>query len=224
VSRSPQDWRFEQNTRGLDAGIGAPIARRAQDNAQAMTDYLGQLRSGTGGKAATAYEAGESAMNALKAGDKAKEEAVGKLYDAFRASGAQDANIPAAKVADALGKVADEIGTENIPAAVLNRLKEFGLAGAKQTKALTVNEADKLNRLINNNNPGNGPASLALGRIKSALNAALLEVEPSGQQGVEALKTARAAAAQRFAEPTRRRASRPRWMMCTRTSSCSASS
>jgi hypothetical protein len=165
-----------------------------------MTDYLGQLRSGTGGKAATAYEAGESAVNALKAGDKAKEEAVGKLYDAFRASGAQDANIPAAKVADALGKVADEIGTENIPAAVLNRLKEFGLAGAKQTKALTVNEADKLNRLINNNNPGNGPASLALGRIKSALNSALLEVEPSGQQGVEALKTARAAAAQRFAE------------------------
>jgi hypothetical protein len=72
--------------------------------------------------------------------------------------------------------------------------------GSKQTKLLTVNEADKLNRLINNNNPGSGPGSLALGRIKGALNEALLEVEPAGAQGVEALKTARAAAAQRFAE------------------------
>src|SRR5581483_5250885 len=152
------------------------------------------------GKANTALEAGESAVGALKASDADKEKAVSALYDAFRSSGAQDANIPAAKVADALGKVADEIGTENIPAAVRTRLNEFGLLGGKQTKALTVNEADKLNRLINNNNPGQGPGALALGRIKSALNEALLDVEPSGQQGVEALKTARAAAAQRFKE------------------------
>jgi hypothetical protein len=64
----------------------------------------------------------------------------------------------------------------------MNRLKEFGLMGSKQTKLLTVNEADKLNRLINNNNPGNGPASLALGRIKGAVNEALLEVEPAARK------------------------------------------
>src|SRR5581483_10821155 len=200
VTRSPEDWRFEQNTRGLDNGIGAPIARRAQDNAQAMTDYLGKLRAGTGGQASTALAAGESAVGALKSGDQAKERAVDELYKAFRATGAQDARVPAARIADELGKVADEIGSENIPAAVQSRLKEFGLLGAKQTKLLTVNEADKLNRLLNNNNPGNGPGALAVGRLKSALNQALLDVEPSGQQGVEALKTARAAAAQRFAE------------------------
>lgn len=200
VTRSPQDWQFEQNTRGLRDGIGDPLVKRAQDNATALTDYLGKLRSGTGGKTSTALETGESAIGALKAGDAEKEKAVAKLYDAFRASGAQEIAVPAAKIADTLGKVADEIGHENIPPAVMNRLKEFGLMGSKQTKLLTVNEADKLNRLINNNNPGNGPASLALGRIKGAVNQALLDVEPAGQQGVEALKTARAAAAQRFAE------------------------
>ena len=199
VTRDPRAWQTEKNLRGIQ-GVGEPIVKREQENAAALVDYLGKIRSGTGGKASTAYEAGESAVNAIKANDAAKEAAVTKLYDAFRASGAQDAAVPATKVADALGKVADEIGTENIPAAVLNRLKEFGLMGGKQTKLLTVNEADKLNRLINNNNPGNGPASLALGRVKGALNQALLDVAPEGQQGVEALKAARAAAAQRFAE------------------------
>lgn len=201
VTRSPQDWQFEQNTRGLREGIGDPIVKRAQDNAAALTDYLGKLRGGTGGKTNTALETGESAINALKAGDAEKEKAVGNLYDAFRASGAQDTAVPAAKIADTLGKVADEIGHENIPPAVLNRLKEFGLMGSKQTKLLTVGEADKLNRLINNNNPGAGtPGAKALAPIKAALNEALLDVEPAGAQGVEALKTARAAAAQRFAE------------------------
>lgn len=199
VTRAPRDWQAEKNLRGI-AGVGDDIVKREQENAAALIDYTQKLRAGTGGKTGTALEAGESAIGALKAGDKEKEKAVTGLYDAFRASGAQDSNVPGAKIADMMGKVSDEIGVENIPPAVLNRLKEFGFAGAKQTKVLTVNEADKLNRLINNNNPGNGPASTALGRIKSAVNEALLDVEPSGKEGVEALKTARAAAATRFAE------------------------
>jgi hypothetical protein len=92
-----------------------------------MTDYLGKLRAGTGGKAATAYEAGESAVNALKAGDKAKEEAVGELYDAFRASGAQDANVPA-KIADAARQGRRRDRHREHPGGGATRLKEFGLA------------------------------------------------------------------------------------------------
>lgn len=199
VTRAPRDWQEEKNLRGVQ-NVGEPIVRREQENAAAMSDYLGKLRQGTGGKSGTALDAGESAVAALKAQDQAKEKAVSGLYDAFRNSGAQDATVPPTRIADAIGKITDEIGVENVPPAVMNRLKEFGLMGAKQTKLLTVNEADKLNRLINNNNPGNGPASLALGRIKGAVNEALLEVETAGKQGVEQLKTARAAAAERFAE------------------------
>lgn len=198
VTRSPQDWQFEQNTRGLREGIGDPIVKRAQDNAAAMTDYLGKLRSATGGKATTPYEAGESAVNAIKAQDAEKEKVVSGLYDAYRSSGGLDLPVPDVKLASTLGKVADEIGTENIPAAVLNRLKSFGLMDGERTKLLTVNEADKLNRLINNNNPGNGPASLALGKLKSALNESLMDIEDKGVS--EALTKARGAAAQRFAE------------------------
>jgi hypothetical protein len=66
-----------------------------------MVDYLQKLRSGTGGKPGTALDAGESAIGALKAQDQAKEKAVGELYDAFRNSGAQDAAVPAKRIADA---------------------------------------------------------------------------------------------------------------------------
>lgn len=198
VSRAPKDWQEEMNLRGGPGG--EVIMKRHSDNAAAMQDYLQKLRTGTGGKTGTAIETGESAVGAIKKLDADKDAAVGKLYDAFRASGAQDAAVPPSKIADAMGKVADEIGHENIPPAVMTRLREFGLVDGKQTKLLTVNEADKLNRLLNNNNPGNGPASTAIGRIKAAVNQALLDVEPAGKEGVEALKTARAAAAQRFAE------------------------
>jgi hypothetical protein len=95
-----------------------------------MGDYLQKLRSSTGGKPGTALDAGESAIGALKAQDQAKEKAVGELYDAFRNSGAQDAAVPAKRIADAIGKVTDEIGVENVPPAVMNRLKEFGLMGS----------------------------------------------------------------------------------------------
>lgn len=196
LTRAPRDWQAEKNMRGI-VGVGDGIVAREQSNAAALTDYLGKLRSATDGTASTALEAGESSIKAIKALDAEKEKVVSKLYDAFRSSGAQDAAVPDTRIADTLGRVADEIGVENIPAAVQSRLKSFGFIDGERTKLLTVNEADKLNRLINNNNPGFGPQSLALGRLKQALNESLLEVEAGGSEG---LLTARKAAAQRFAE------------------------
>ncbi len=197
LTRNPKDWQVEKNLRGI-TGVGEPIAKREAENAAAMTDYLAALRAKTGGKAGTAYEAGESAVNAIKAQDAAKEAVVDKLYNAYRSAGGADVAVPDTKLAATLGRVADEVGTENIPPAVMARLKEFGLLDGTRTKLLTVNEADKLNRLINNNNPGFGTASKALAPLKQALNESLLDVPAEG--ATQALMTARAAAAQRFKE------------------------
>jgi hypothetical protein len=119
------------------------------------------------------------------------------LYDAFRNSGKQNLQVSDVKIADAVGRVSDDIGAENIPPAVMSRLKEFGFFGGQRAKLLTVNEADKLTRLINNNNPGFGPQSTALARIKGAVNEALLDLPDDGAKG---LIEAKAAAAARFAE------------------------
>lgn len=200
VTRDPRAWQTEKNLRGIQ-GVGDPIVKREQENATAMIDYLAKLRAQSGGKAGTAYEAGQSAVGAIRSQDAAKKQVVDGLYDAYRSMGVSDVGVPDTKIADTLGRVADEIGVENIPAAVMNRLKEFGLMGGTRTKLLTINEADKLNRLINNNNPGAGtPGARALQPIKQALDEALLDVPESVLPASDMLRMARSAAAQRFAE------------------------
>lgn len=195
VTRLPRDWQAEKNLRGIK-GAGDAIVRREQENAAALIDYAQKLRSGIGGKAATALDAGESAINALKVQDKAKERVVGELYDAFRDSGLKDELVPETKLTEALTKIIDEVGLDNVPASVQSRLKDFGFLGGQRTRQLTVQEADTFNRLLNANNPGHGPASNAIGRIKSALNESLIETPGGGEK----LLKAREAAAQRFAE------------------------
>lgn len=195
VTRNPKDWQTEKNLRGI-TGVGEQIAERDQTNAKAMVDYLGKLREGTGGKTSTAYEAGESAITAIQVQDKAKERAVGELYNAFRDSGLKEAQVPEARLTEALAKIIDEVGLDNVPAAVQKRLKDFGFIGGERTRYLTVQEADLFNRLLNANNPGQGPASKTIGMLKGALNESLIETPGGG----ELLTKAREAAAQRFAE------------------------
>lgn len=195
VTRAPRDWQTEKNLRGVQ-GVGDEIVSREQSNAKAMTDYLQNLRAQSGGKAATATEAGESAVNAIKVADKDKEKAVSELYSAFRDSGQGKLQVPEARLTESLTNILEEVGEDNIPAAVKSRLKDFGFLGGQRTRYLTVEQADNFNRLLNANNPGHGPQSLVIGRLKGALNESLIETPGGG----ELLTKAREAAAQRFAE------------------------
>lgn len=199
LSRAPRDWQEEKNLRGI-VGAGEGIVERDQANATALTDYLGKLRAQTGGKATTALEAGEAPIKALQAADAAKEKVVDDLYKVYRESGQQFARVPQGKLTESLGKVIDEVGIDSLPPSVTSRLKDFGFLGGDVKRNLTIQEADQFNRLLNNNNPGHGPASKAIGMLKGALNQSLLDVPQAAGEGAEKLIAARAAAAQRFAE------------------------
>jgi hypothetical protein len=80
----------------------------------------------------------------------------------------------------------------------LSRLQEFGFLGGKRTKLLTVTEADKLGRMIGNNNPGFGVESLVATRLKRSVDSAILEIPEINVSN--ALTKARDAAKTRFAE------------------------
>src|SRR3990167_1243529 len=198
ISRQPKDWQTEMNLRGGPGGES--IMQRHKENALAMTDYLQKLRSGTGGRTTTAAEAGESSIKALQEADAAKEKVVSNLYDAYRASGGEYTRVPQTKLTNALGEVIDSVGLDSVPPAVVNRLKDFGFLDSKVTRNLTIKEADTFNKLLNAQNPGFGPASKAIGMLKSALNDSLLDVPTTGLKSSESLLTARKAAAERFAE------------------------
>lgn len=195
ITRAPRDWQAEKNLRGIQ-GVGDDIVSREQQNARAMTDYLQNLKGQAGGKASSSIEAGESAINALQVADKAKKLAVDDLYTAYRESGQGTVPVSQARLVAAVTDVLEDIGQDNIPPAVQQRLQAFGFLGGKGTRQLTVEQADKFNKLLNSNNPGHGPASKAIARIKAGLNESLIDSPGGG----EMLTRAREAAAQRFAD------------------------
>lgn len=194
ITRAPRDWQAQKNLRGIE-GVGDDIVSREQSDAQAMTDYLGKLRTGTGGKASTAIEAGESAVNAIKANDKEAKNAVDELYRVYRESGQGKVEVPETKLTQRLTDVLENVGEDNIPPAVKRRLQDFGFLGGERTRYLTVEQADNFNRLLNANDPGHGPASKVVNSLRGALNESLIDAPGGG----ELLTRAREAAADRFA-------------------------
>jgi hypothetical protein len=121
---------------------------------------------------------------------------VGDLYATWRESGAGDTSVKPQRIADELGRVIDDFGVENIPGAVRARMESFGLMGGKQTKELTINEAEKLGKLIGNNiDPRNAPSAAALGKLKRAVDGAVLDTDAPD---IPSLQAAKAAARERF--------------------------
>lgn len=192
----PSQWTFERNNQKLPGEISAPLTQRFQAQIQRLQALAEEAKAKAGGTAQNAYQAGASTKAALQQKLDDSQKAVGDLYKVWRESGGGGTEVSAQHLADTLGRVSDEWGVENIPGPVLRRLNEFGMAGGKQTKLLTIDEAEKLRKLIGNNDPGRGtPASGALAQIRSALDRSVLETETPE---VPMLQAARRAAADRF--------------------------
>ena len=209
ISRNPTDWTAAQNLQKTEVNIPA-VARGEQETmtgrfqqqnastnryAQALQDQMAPTLAGVP-KATTPLQASEQTIKAIQQKDADANKAVGDLYTKFRELGKGDTPVPDTQIAQTLGKIADEIGAENIPPAVLSRLQQFGFMGGTRTKLLTVTEADKLGRLIGNNNPGHGTAGMVSTQLKRAVDNALLDIPEI--DATEALMAARNAARARF--------------------------
>lgn len=209
ITRTPADWTAERNLQRIEVNIPA-VARGEQETITgrlagqntATTEYIERLTKALGGGAdgpQTGYQASEAVIKAVQAKDKAAKEAVDNLYTVYRDLGTGGVKVPGTGVQKAVTDVIEEIGETNIPAEVLKRLKEFGFLGGKPVKEFTINEADKLNKLIHAQGvrPGS-PEMATTTRIRHAVDDALLDIPEIAT--TEALKAARAAAAQRFAD------------------------
>lgn len=198
VTRNPQDWTWERNSQKLPGELGAPITERFQAQLQRLREVAEDAIKRTQGAAGNEYQAGVSATGAITSKFEKSKAAVDDLYRAFRESGAGGTEVKPQGIADALGKVTEEYGSEHIPGAVSSRLKEFGLMGEKQTKLLTVDEAEKLRKLIGNNiDPRNRPQMAALMILKDSIDDSVKATEGPASK---LLDTARGGAAARFAE------------------------
>jgi len=198
VSRNPLQFAREQNLSKLEPG--RPLAERFTQQNQQLIGAVDDIRASTGAKAADPYAAGQNVVTALRAQDAARKAGVDTAYTKARALAGMDSEVPAQPVADRLGKIVEEFGSDKIPGAVAGRLNEFGLMGGKQTKLLTIREAEKLKTLIGNNidNPAT-PGGKALTLLKQSVDDAINNIgDDAGSQAAGAFREARQLAAGRF--------------------------
>lgn len=174
------------------------LARNQNRNNATLIDNLNEMGGATAN--ANPVTAGKVPLAFLRAQDEEASKAVTKLYNAYKEAGGEYSNVPQTKLTEALGRVMDDGLFDALPPAVVNRLKEFGFLDSNVTRNLTIKEADLFNKVLNNNNPGFGPASKGIAVLKSALNDSMLDVPTAGLKSSESLMAARKAAAARFAD------------------------
>jgi hypothetical protein len=146
--------------------------------------------------AQTEHETGQNAIAAVKQKMADSQRVVDDLYATWREAGAGATEVKPQKLADTLGRCWTSIGVENIPSAVRARLESFGMLGGKQTKLLTIDEAEKLRKLIGNNiDPANKPSTGALSALKRSVDESVLDTEAPD---IPSLQAARSAARDRF--------------------------
>lgn len=198
ATRDPLQFATERNLGKTE--IGQPIAERLNQQNTALISAVDAQRGATGSGARDAYDAGKSALSALGAEDEATRRAVKAAYDSAKAKLGMEAEVPMQPLAQRLGEVMDEVGAENIPAAVMSRLKEFGLMEGKQTRIFNLREAEKLRKLIGNNMPGQRtPADAALSPLKQSIDEAVGSLGAgAGGEAAAAMEAARATAKRRF--------------------------
>lgn len=199
LSRDPVQFGREVNLSN-SGEVGRPLAERFGAQNARLVEVLDEARGATGAPAGDAYSAGQSVISGLKATDAARKSGVDVAYQQFRESAGMDTSVPAQRVAQKVGQIIEDFGEDRIPSAVAKRLSDFGFMGGKQTKDLTIREAEKLKTLIGNNidNP-QSPTGKALTLLSRSIDEAVSSVgESAGAQTATLAKGARGLASERF--------------------------
>ncbi len=199
ATRDPMQFADELNIRGIQ-NAGKPIADRLNLQNTRLIEAVG--KQGAKG-APDAYDAGKAATASLQRLDDKLSKGVTADYTAFRNASGSTVDVPLQPLAQRVGEVLDTFGRENVPAAVLRRLNEYGLLGAKQTKVFDLLEADKLIKTINANlDPLKGSEAKALGELRKGLSESIdmAATQSEGATGPasDLLKRALASAKARF--------------------------
>lgn len=189
LTRDPMTYARERNLRGIE-GVGEKITQR-------LTQQEQSLRQGVGGYAKGSTEsqmAGQQIVDTLAGIDEKMRQGVSAAYKAARESGDAGAEVNLTGLAQDYARIAKEYGS-NLPSGVRNVLDDYGLLSGKQTKLMTVDDAEKVLNVINKNTSSDPAVNSALGEMRSAVKKA---VETSTGGG-GAFAEARKMAAQRFA-------------------------
>lgn len=194
VTRDPMQFAQELNLRGV-ANVGEPIAARLMEQNTKLQAAINAMRSGADDN----YNAGTQLVKAMSDADRKMGSVVSGMYQTARNSAGKDLDVPLTGLAQDYARVLSDFG-DNVPGAIRGKFAELGLDPAtvgNQKKVFTIEDADKLLKVINSNDPGpaNLPMMRALSELRSAVKGAVTSVDANGGPFAPAVK----AAAERFA-------------------------
>ena len=191
VTRDPGQWAQERNLAQV-LGTGDPLRDRIAQQSQMLQQKIGGFAQG----AQEEQQGGKMLAQALRDYDVKLSKDVSAKYQAARQSAGKDAEVPMQGLAQDFANVLDTFG-DKVPSGVLNNFKKYGIAPGgdmTQRKLFTVEEADKLLKVINANQSSDTATNAALTELRNAVKRSVVS-----DAGVEDVFTpARKAAAERF--------------------------
>ncbi|HEX7234519.1 MAG TPA: hypothetical protein VF243_04545, partial [Nitrosospira sp.] len=193
LSRNPTQYSAEQNLKGI-AGVGDPLASRFSDQQAQIQDQFVRRTVGAKGK----YEAGRDLIKDIESKNLEMEDRVRGAYKKYKESTGKDLDVSLQGMAQDFANINRDFP---IPGTVQNRFKEYGLMGGKQVKNMTVDDAEQLIKVINNNyNPMNPAEKRGLDQLRQAVIRSIDESAEAADDtlGAQLAKTARATARERF--------------------------
>lgn len=169
ATRDPLQFAAEKN-----------LAQGNKEIASVLQQQGAQLRSNIGKYgmgAVPEQQAGPTLINALRNYSDKLGEGVKGAYTVARNSAGKDAEVPMQGLAQDFSGVLDNFG-DKIPSGVLNQFKKYGIlegGDMTQRKIFTVEEADKLLKVINANQSSDKATNAALTALRGAVKKAVTQ-------------------------------------------------
>lgn len=197
ISRDPKQWQFERNTMGVQ-GVGDDIRNRYVQANELIKGKLNEIGVKTGGKATTAFEAGENVVDAVTNKSKEMQAEIGKLYGKIRDEVGDEIGLKPSRIVEALDEASDNAYADNLVNSMVRKMKRYGVMDAKgnvvDDAALTVKNAEELRKFANSLR-GDKQTDHIVSNVIDALDDDVIETA-----GVDAFKQARDQARARFTE------------------------
>jgi hypothetical protein len=171
VTRKPLQFATEKNLSQVP-GVGDPLTERFAGQAAAVRQKMGNFAAGAGEEQQT----GQALVDALRAYDDKLSKGVRSAYQAARESAGKDAEVPMQGLAQDFAEVLNTFG-DRVPSAVRSNFARYGIGtdDMTQRKIFTVEEADKLLKIINANASNEPATNAALSALRGAVKKAVTE-------------------------------------------------
>jgi hypothetical protein len=166
ATRDPRQFAAEKNLSQLP-GVGDDLTARLAEQSNLLRQKVGAFAAG----ASDEQTGGGLLANSLKTFDQKKAKEVSAAYNLARNSAGKDAEIPLQGLAQDFAETLDNFG-DKVPSGVVNQFKKYGIAPGgdmTQRKLFTVEEAEKLLKVINANQSNDPATNSALGSLRSAV-------------------------------------------------------